>query len=161
MNTNLLVEAITNHPGLIVTLHHPTAAPSDEDVERMLAVLLSQDAAGNQVKQLVFTDGPALSTKQRQRVSAAAAQAKSPLVAVVSGSTMVRGVATALAWFGVSIRGFPPDALTHAISYLMLPEDASRSIRVLCAVAEKRMGWLPRAARPEEPKASSRTIALP
>ena len=49
-------------------------------------------------------------------------------VAVVTDSTLVRGIVTALNWFNPHTRAFAPDALSQALDYLSVPpgEPAAR-----------------------------------
>ncbi len=66
---------------------------------------------------LVFTDGASLDVKQRgdmQRVTKAGLK-----IAVLTESRVVRGVITALGWFGATIRGFGHAEVDEALGWLV------------------------------------------
>lgn len=70
--------------------------------------------------QLIFTDGTVPTAAQRRDLQGRLAGRNVP-VAVVSSSTPVRTVVTAMSWFNRRIRAFSPTALREAIAYLGIP----------------------------------------
>jgi len=74
--------------------------------------------------QLISTDGGGPTATQRRYLNELLAGRSVP-VAVMSSSSAIRGVVTALSWFNRKIRAFAPSGLRDAIAYLEIP--ASRS----------------------------------
>jgi len=80
---------------------------------------------------LVVTDGGAPTASQRKRMKARVEELqahqqpgkKDPRVAIMTASSFVRGVITALRWFYYhdAYAAFPPDHLTQALTYLEAP----------------------------------------
>lgn len=71
--------------------------------------------------QLIATEGGGPTSTQRKILNDLLAGRHVP-VAVMSGSTAVRGVVTALSWFNRKIKAFPPEGLADALSYLEIPQ---------------------------------------
>ena len=70
--------------------------------------------------QLVATKGGGPTSTQRKYLNDLLAGRHVP-VAVMSSSTAVRGVVTALSWFNRKIKAFPPEGLADALTYLEIP----------------------------------------
>jgi len=139
---NAYTRAILSAPGLFTTAHHPTASPSDADIDRMVDVIAAIQAQGLLAVQLVFTYGPALSANQRKRVSQLAKTMKhEPRVAVVSGATLVRGAVTALSWLGVNAKAFAPADLSNAIAFLGCPVAAVDEVVRVVRAEDAQRGW--------------------
>ena len=71
--------------------------------------------------QLISTDGGGPTVTQRRYLNELLAGRAVP-VAVMSGSTPIRGMVTALSWFNREIRAFPPTVLSDALDYLQVPQ---------------------------------------
>lgn len=124
--------------GRFFILLHTEAAPSDAEWTAFVtATEVAARQAGkdfSQLRQLVITDGGGPSSTQRKQANAMLG-GSTIRVAVVSQSTAIRGVVTALSWFNSLIKAFNPDELKEALSYLEVPEGADdkvmRDIRTL------------------------------
>lgn len=68
---------------------------------------------------LVWTDGGSPTALQRTKIHSVASVKTLP-TAIVSGSTMVRGVVKAISWFGKEINSFSPRNIEKAFEYLKL-----------------------------------------
>lgn len=71
--------------------------------------------------QLISTEGGGPTATQRRYLNELLDGRTVP-VAVMSASTRIRGVVTALSWFNRSIRAFPPSGLSDALAYLEIPQ---------------------------------------
>jgi hypothetical protein len=94
------------------------ADPTDEEWGGYLELVERHGV--ERTMQLICTDGGEPSSVQRRRLNLLLAGRTVP-VAVVSGSTRVRGTVTALSWFNRKIKAFPPSGLREAIAYLEIP----------------------------------------
>lgn len=101
--------------GEVMLVAHTAKAPSDEEWKVYVEGVVTHDPA--RLRSLVFTDGGAPNSTQR-RVLNEALGGKTSLGAVVSPSTMVRGVVTALSWFNPMIKAFAPGETDEAFRYL-------------------------------------------
>lgn len=108
---------------LIVALHGANA-PTGPEWEAHLALLGSAARAARgslePYRCLVVSDGGMPDSAQRQastRVIDAANGSRMP-VAIVTTSTLVRGIVTAGHWFGLRMQAFAPAELAAASSYL-------------------------------------------
>ena len=105
---------------------HPNRPPADDEWMTYLRSWSGHDMS--RMRTLVFTDGGGPSASQR-RLATEALGGKESLTAVVSSSSMVRGVVTALSWFNPKIKSFSPDEAQRAFEYLRIvaPEDIART----------------------------------
>jgi len=88
---------------------NPTDAEWAEFVAASSASLTAIDSV------LVFTAGGALNAAQRAEVQKLFGRVR---ISVLTDSIVARGVVTALGWFGVPIRAFPPGDLEAAMNHL-------------------------------------------
>jgi len=102
-----------------------TANPTPQEWNAYLDVIKHHGI--DRTMQLVLTDGGEPTAPQRQALNELLGGRTVP-VAVVSGSVRVRGTVTALSWFNLRIRAFPPSALRDAIAYLEIPVSRSEVI---------------------------------
>jgi hypothetical protein len=109
-----------------------TAEPTDDEWTTYLEVVERHGI--DRTMQLIATDGGVPTSTQRRYLNDKLAGRNVP-VAVVSGSTTVRTIVTALSWFNRSIKAFPPSGFREAIAYLEIP--ASRT-----ELIEREMGKL-------------------
>jgi hypothetical protein len=71
----------------------------------------------DKVRQLVFTDGGGPNAKQRQMINDVLA-GRTTLIAVVSPSTKVRAICTALSWFNKKMAAFAPEETPLALRHI-------------------------------------------
>jgi len=110
-------------------LVHATIAPLDEEWYPYAETLIKAAEAGESDRLLVLTDGAGPNAVQREVLQVANSQYR---VAVVTGSRIGRGIATALRWFGTDIRAFPPSNVEGALSFLAVePESRTPILRKL------------------------------
>lgn len=115
---NLAIKVIDRLFIVVYGTHDPT----DEEWSAYLD--LAERHGIEQTMQLICTDGGEPTATQRRQLNEILDGRTVP-VAVVSGSTRVRGTVTALSWFNRKIKAFPPSGLRDAIDYLEIP--ASRA----------------------------------
>jgi hypothetical protein len=99
---------------VVYGVHDPTDAEWVgylEDVERH---------GIERTQQLISTEGGGPNATQRRYLNELLDGRPVP-VAVMSGSTPIRGVVTAMSWFNRAIRFFPPTCLLDALAYLEIP----------------------------------------
>jgi len=119
---------------LLLTLHG-ASAPSTTEWDAHL-VLLGELARANggslaAVRSLVFSDGGMPGSAQRQsstRIIDTARGREMP-IAMVSSSSVVRGVVTAAHWFGLNMRAFTPAELHDALRYLAVAPERHADLR--------------------------------
>jgi len=106
-------------------LVHTAVAPTDEEWDEWLEFYTFGSI-------LVVTDGGAPTASQRKRMKDrvdvlqrmnAAPRKKDPRVAIITASSFVRGVITALRWFYYheAYAAFPPEHYNEAMTYLEVP----------------------------------------
>ena len=76
----------------------------------------------------IVTDGGGPNPNQRKRLNELLAGRASP-VAVVTGSTAVRGITTALSWFNREIRAFSHAEFEGALRHLKIPVEQAAIYR--------------------------------
>lgn len=110
----------------VLVLVHAAEDPGDDEwmeyvqeIKRQGSVLLPQ---------IVLTDGGRPNSTQRKLLTDVLA-GRGMKVAVLSASTLVRGVVTAISWFNRDIRSFEPHALGHALEYLGVPTSQDATIQ--------------------------------
>lgn len=95
-----------------------THDPTDEE---WVSYLKDVERHGiDRTMQLIATEGGGPTSTQRRYLNDLLAGRSVP-VAVMSGSTAIRGMVTALSWFNRKIRAFPPTGLADALAYLEIP----------------------------------------
>lgn len=104
--------------GDLVVCAHNTETPSNAEWDEFLEIFRHARSI-SELRILVFTDGAAPNTMQRASLTKAL-DGKQPRIAVLSGSRVVRGVATAISWFNPNIDVFPPENVTAALDHLRI-----------------------------------------
>jgi hypothetical protein len=93
--------------------------PTDSEWDRWIEMYGPRKGREMRVVVEAHNSGP--NAKQRKKLSDAL-KGDDCRVAVMTESTFVRGIITALAWLGIPQRGFPVDAHLQAANYLELEE---------------------------------------
>lgn len=140
--------------GDIVLCMHNAKAPDDASWQVYIdACIASAELHGgdfSRSRQLIYTDGGGPNAPQRKAVVEAVEQlkgAKEGRIAVVSSSTLVRGIVTVFNWFNFQVKAFSPGEIDAALQFLRVtPDEAGR----LWAAAERMSkainGGMPKAA---------------
>lgn len=113
--------------GNVMLVMHNQSPPSQDEWKQYIAGVLQMvrncDGDLSQTRQIVFTDGGGPDVGQRQAavdsIAAFRNQDKAK-VAVVSSSTMVRGIVTVFNWFKLNVKSFSPDRVGEAFKFLDL-----------------------------------------
>jgi hypothetical protein len=93
---------------------HTAVVPSDEDWRRMVDHTLAQAALRGT---LVVSPGAKPNPTMRSDIRSMHEHFGTK-TAVITDSVVSKGVMTALSWFNVPIKGFSPDQLDEALTYL-------------------------------------------
>ena len=109
----------------IFCVAHGSSNPSDEEWKAYLDYYLANEREC--LRTLVVTDGGGPNAKQRAE-TAKLIQSAPTRVAIVSSSTFVRGVATALSWFNKRVQAFSDTEMDRALSYLEVTDNLARLI---------------------------------
>lgn len=127
--------AFHHSPGLFILVHNG-ATPSDAEWEAYVAAVKTEPDPSKFVT-LVCTDGGSPTNAQRAALNLALGYVSTP-TAVVSSSSVVRGVVSALNFFNRQIRSFAPAELGRAFAHLGVAGE--RQERALAEL--KRLGEL-------------------
>jgi hypothetical protein len=119
-----------------VVVVHSRKQPADNEWEDYIQFNLRVYAPGDTLKYLVVTDGGAPTAAQRMIMNEKLSEyvrGNNHLFrsAIVTGSTFVRGVVTALSWFNSGFYAFSPQHLDDAMRYLEVPPAHHDEIREL------------------------------
>ncbi|MBL8683940.1 MAG: hypothetical protein JNK05_32510 [Myxococcales bacterium] len=90
---------------------------TDEEWERLMAII--RQVKIDHLRILAFTDGGAPNVRQRGELIDYLG-GKTPPIAVVSASALVKGVATAISWFNPRIKVFSPADVSKAFAHLSI-----------------------------------------
>lgn len=121
--------------GGLMILVHTTRPPKDAEWDAYYAELVKQDP--KTLRSIAFTDGGAPNGAQRKQVNDFL-RGQASRGAVVTASTMVRGVVTALSWFNAQMKAFSPSELDAALVHLGVhPDEMERVHREIQALRKK------------------------
>ncbi len=153
--------------GDIVLCIHNANAPSDSEwqvyVDCCLAAARLNQGDFSRVRQVVFTDGGAPNGAQREKAVAAVEPlkgAKEGKVAVMSASSIVRGIVTVFNWFNFAVRAFAPSRVEDAFRFLSINADESAKVwRAAERMGATLDGGLPKAiVRPPATAAAAKAL---
>jgi hypothetical protein len=126
-----MANMIFKRRGDIFIALHTENAPSDEEWRRFIDATL---AAANEhkgdftkVKSLVITDGGGPNAAQR-KLASDMLSGRQACTAVISHSSLIRGVITAMAWFNAKVKAFSPDERASAFRHLEIPDAIARTV---------------------------------
>lgn len=97
---------------------HTTVVPADEDWQRMVDHVYAQTTLRGT---LVLSPGAKPNPTMRSDIRNLH-EHFGTLTAVITTSTVSKGVMTALSWFNVPIKGFSPNQIDEALTYLGRPD---------------------------------------
>jgi hypothetical protein len=106
--------------GTIISLHNalpPTREDWSEYMEALRDLIARHGGKTESLSRLVLTDGGSPNPAQRGEVNRFL-DGRQLRVAIITDSTMVRSVVTALSWFNSLIKAFSPEALNAAFEHL-------------------------------------------
>ncbi len=112
--------------GGLMLLVHTNRPPSDAEWEPYYAELVKHDP--KKIRSLAFTDGGAPSAAQRAQVNDFL-RGQASTAAVVTTSTMVRGVVTALSWFNAQMKAYAPRDVDAGLQHLGVRPDEVPLVR--------------------------------
>jgi hypothetical protein len=111
----------------VMVVRHADSAPDRDDWNAFIEAFVAAKVS----KVLLWSPGMA-SPDSEQRASAVTAfrgKGATFRAALVTGSRVARGAATAISWFGPKIRGFALDDLPEAIAFLEVAAGEDAEIR--------------------------------
>jgi hypothetical protein len=111
--------------------------PTDEEHRECQTAMAKQDL--DKIRSLVLDAGGGLTAAQR-KASADLMKGRVHVSAVVSDSPFVRGIVTALSWFGHKVSAFHPDKLDDALAYLSVPSYDRQRVRDTVLRLQKDVG---------------------
>lgn len=140
--------------GDIVLCLHNAKAPDDGSwqvyVDACVASAGLHEGDFARTRQLVWTDGGGPNAPQRRAAVEAVENlkgAKEGRIAVVSSSTLVRGIVTVFNWFNFQVKAFSPGEIDMALSFLRVtPDEAARLWAAAERMAKLVNGGMPKAA---------------
>ncbi len=103
---------------------HGTSEPHDEDWRLYMSAVRGEEQKATgfvKMRTLVFSAGGGPTAKHRKEINEFLGGRTSP-VAIVTSSTIMRGVVTALQWFNPLVRAFSPDNVVAAMQFLGVSE---------------------------------------
>ena len=112
--------------GNVIVALHTANPPSEAEWAAYIAAVKTVDL--REIRAIAFTDGGAPNSAQRKALNEALKNRACPGV-VVSASTMVRSVVTALSWFNPLVKAFSPDRAADAYRYLNLTPAEIQAVR--------------------------------
>lgn len=117
-----MVFAWVGHVIILVQGEHP---PSDEEWKLYITALKARKDLSKS-KAIAVTDGGALTPTQRREVNGIVGGRG--LAVVLSTSTVVRAMVTALSWFNPLIKAFAPHEKEEAFKHLKLTPDEGAQV---------------------------------
>lgn len=138
--------------GRLLVVAHTKDAPGDtwNSFVRDLSAHAATQWQGVGPRFLVFSDGGGPDAIQRKALLDAVPQIRSARGAVLSSSTFIRGITTAVSWFAKGFRVFAPADLPAALAWLELEKAEESTISAIVArlrrqLGDERMRSMPRA----------------
>jgi hypothetical protein len=119
---------------------HDRDEPTDNEWQRMLEAASLAFRSSQAMCALIVSDGGAPNALQRKQLAAIADFRDLPR-AVVTPSAMVRGAAIAMSWLGHRVKGFAPDELAEALSFVGIPMDRRAALLECVASMKRELGW--------------------
>ncbi len=114
---NKVQDFVSTSRGEIMVVIHTSRPPSDAEWKEYVDGVESLEL--ETARSIVITDGGAPSAQQRKRLNDVLG-GRQPEGVVISPSTFVRGVVTALSWFNPGLKAYPPEDFDKACQYLRL-----------------------------------------
>lgn len=121
-------------PDLYIYVSSSNKNPSNEDFYIYLDFLKRHLKAGVIARSIVYERYEGISATQRKLLRDTT-EAYTPVVAVITASTIARGIVTALSWFNKDFKAFSPDDRLSAFKHIGLQpprtDEAWRTIQNL------------------------------
>ncbi len=116
--------------GSLIVSAHDSDAPTDAEWDAMLSLIRGATGA------LVYTSGGGPNSAQRKRAAERGLTALRS--AVLTTSTMARGVVTALSWLGATdTRAFGPEQVEEALAFLNVPAAERKEVTATLELLRK------------------------
>jgi len=119
--------------------------PSDAEWSEMLDVVRKADLS--KFRGISFSDGGAPNSAQRKMMNELIKGHSVPSV-VITASTVVRGIVTAMSWFNPSMKAYAPDQLDDALRHLNVGESEFGIIKLEVRKLAMKLGNKPLACLP-------------
>lgn len=124
--------AMRGYGRLMIAVQH-AVPPTEDEWQRWLSFA---SHAEHELRALVETHGPCGPDARQRQQLAATVRGIDVRTAILTDSVVTRGIVTAIAWFGVSLRAFPHGSTTEAHRYLELTTE--EQARVLATLPDLR-----------------------
>jgi len=112
--------------GQVMVLAHAKENPVPVEWNAFIAELTAHGAELTHI--IVFTGGATIDSLQRSQIVDLVKKHKLT-IGVATDSTMVRGVVTALSWFGVPIKAMAPDRVDELIAKVDIAESERKKVK--------------------------------
>jgi sugar (pentulose or hexulose) kinase len=106
----------------------PTDAEWDAYMEAITQTLAHHKGDLTRIRGISISAGGGPASAQRAKVNQLLS-GRTVRVAIITASSVGRGIVTALSWFNPMIRAFSPARLSDAIRYLELPQNTQDALR--------------------------------
>jgi hypothetical protein len=115
---NMVFAFVTLQSGtLFSAVVHTANPPSENEWAEYMAAVKAVEKDLGKLRTIVFTDGGGPNSAQRKAISDFLKGRKTP-VCLVSSSSIVRGITTALSWFNPLVNSVAPEKVSEAFRYL-------------------------------------------
>lgn len=138
-----MVSKVIKNLGISV---HTAKPPTNEEWQELITLMQPSDVAN--FRAISLTDGGAPNSAQRKSMNDYLA-GRVPLSAVVTQSTVVRGVVTAMSWFNPNIKSFSPEELDAALVHLKVNRSEFALIKKEIRTLANSFGNVPMACIPK------------
>lgn len=122
--------------GNILLAVYSENAPTAAEHEETIAIFSKVDPA--KVRVLTYTRGGAPTSAQRKDINNVL-NGRELTSAIVTDSTVVRGVVTAFSWFNQKVKSFPTRSLDDAFRYLEVPQSDWERLRTCIAELDREL----------------------
>lgn len=121
------------HFGRVAIAVHDHVPPTDEEWDRWLNAYEGR----NEARALIESNAGVGPNARQRKILAERSQGKDVRAAILTGSLVVRGIVTAVAWLGIPQRAFPPDHFRQAGEFLGLTsEELTQAVEELYRLRE-------------------------
>lgn len=125
----------------VMIVAHNKAPPSNEEFEAFSRLQAELVRAGQVQAMLVLSIGGGPGVEQRKKLAAIVEGLPVPPTAMLTSSTLVRGVVTAINWIRPSsMKTFPPTAMTEALASLGAAPELHGAIKKRAFALLKELG---------------------
>lgn len=124
---------------ILCVVLHTGSPPSEREWDDYMATIRTYDSVVPRVRTVVFTDGGGPNSSQRKKLNEFLGGRITP-VFLVSSSSVVRGITTALSWFNPQTKTASPDDIEGVFRHLSIPEGDREQLWTLVAQLNEKLG---------------------